>query len=650
MVEASHSTPIKKREKYARREDAILHALGLEKQQLELQKESTSISCHAANKTLCLSEREPNHCSSEANQESQMPTYRSRNFKRSVDEDDKHETATHNSVEDASCDVVKLNGKLYLSVAGGNSDITDDDHSDLLLHGGQNSRFINQAVTDTNFSVFKRKTLLPNSINDNPAKRRDRRRPLVKVLQNSTELPVSYSFQPHHDPSGKPLPAEELLLNAQKNTIHPSPHADIPLDHSIHSWKCTPTDSGNAFQLQQPGCMSGESTPSGWTEENDFDSSATNSEVELVEEKLRSGITQPLKQTAKSPAESGMSHWHLKGRRNNRIISKKFDEYADGKNLNGTDKPNVQFTETTTSYNIGKFDSATKEQALEPEFSSGKEINYDTEEEDEEIFTGLGTKRDDSERQHSDYVDSDDKRQFISMTPLQLCKAYWEDPEDNLDQFYSIPYRYGMFPVLIDVDLKVQARYRGQHAPLVSLMSKLNGMAIVGHSVQIEVLEDGSSDLLLPSNEFEDAPAPPIWRTAKRTSMHRLPRSNQDRQNNSSIDDKSLSNLPALQVQRKRIYHAHRSPSGRFQRKPLKTVSLSSSQKTRALSSFVSEKKNNGRCVFLGGLIKADGSMPPITCIPMKVVFSRILESVGRPSAAVTHRAIAAIAAERGPS
>ncbi|KAI0499402.1 hypothetical protein KFK09_020305 [Dendrobium nobile] len=687
-AEASHSIPIKKREKYARREDAILHALELEKQQLEMQQESKAISCHAGHKTLGLSERESNHYSSEvyvsglpANQESQtssrkisslldechldhpLPIHRNRKVKTSISEDYKNEISTHINVEDVSPEVVKSKGKLFLSVAGGNSDITDDDHSDLLPHGGLNSGYISQAAIDKNSSASKRKNLLPSAINDNPAKKRARRRPLVKVLQNSTKLSVSHSFRPHQDLGGDTMPTEEHFINiahdAQKNsTIHSSPDADDLLDYSSHSWKKTPADSGNAYQLQQPGCISNESTPSRWTEENDFDSSATDSELEMAGAKLRSGVTQPLKQTGESSIERGMSHWHLKGKRNNRIISKRLHEYADGKNIGGPDKFNFQFRETSpesktkTSYNIGKFDSAATPTATGPEFSSEKEIFYDTE---EEMFTGSGNKREDLERQHSDFIDSDDDQHLISepgwgtVRPFQMWKAYWEDPGYNLDQFYTTPFSYRMIPMLIDVDLKVQARYQGEHVPLVSLMSKLNGMAIVGHPVHIEVLEDGSTDLLLPSNEFEEtAAAPPIWKTAKRTSMHRLPRSNADRSNNSFTDGKSQLDFSAPEAKKKRFYYAHRSASGRFQRKPLKTVNLSSSQKTRALSSFVSEKKLNSGSAGLGGLIEADGSIPLVTCIPTKVVFSRILESVGRPSSAVARRAIVASAADKG--
>lgn len=48
--------------------------------------------------------------------------------------------------------------------------------------------------------------------------------------------------------------------------------------------------------------------------------------------------------------------------------------------------------------------------------------------------------------------------------------------------------------MLFDVDLKVQASYQGEHVPLVSLMSRLNGKAIIGHPVQIEILKKRDSD------------------------------------------------------------------------------------------------------------------------------------------------------------
>eukprot|EP01018_Ginkgo_biloba_P022135 Gb_24789 [translate_table: standard] len=57
-----------------------------------------------------------------------------------------------------------------------------------------------------------------------------------------------------------------------------------------------------------------------------------------------------------------------------------------------------------------------------------------------------------------------------------------------------------------DVSLDVQATYQGEHVPLVSLMSRLNGKAIVGHPVTIEILEDGYCDALFADYNFMREP------------------------------------------------------------------------------------------------------------------------------------------------
>lgn len=675
-AEASFNTPFKKREKYARREDAILHALELERHQLEIQQESTSISSHACNNTLSISKRESNHYTSEAhvqsklaNQKSQSSSrkittlldeyyldhpfrvHKNRKVKTSICKDDKQEIATHMRVETVGRRVFKSKGKRFHYIAGRNSDITVENNSDLLPQSGHNSAIITQAASGKNISLLKRKSHLTGAINDTPAKRRDRRRPLLKVLQNSTKLQVSKSLQPHHDISSNTIPGEKdhmgITNDSQKDTtMHSSPDAVDPLDYSRNPWKQPPVDDWNAYHVQQSGCVSNESIPSGWTEENEFDSSATDSELEIVEEKLRSGITQPFKLTAESPVGNGMSKWHLKGKRNNRTTLKKLHESVDEKNLGCTDKSIVQLREASP----GKFEPAMLNDDFGQQLSSEKEIDYDTE--DDQLFTGLENKRVDLLRLHSDSIDSDDDQQLVSHSgwgpvgpSFQMWRAYWGEPEDNFAQFYGFPFSQRMMPMLVDVDLKVQARYQGERVPLVSLLSKLNGKAIIGHPVPIEVLEDGSTDLLYPLNEpGGDTASLQICKTGKRTSMPRILHPNPDPQKSSYLE--SL----ATRVKKKGMYHSHRSASGRFQRKPLKTVSLSSSKKTKALSSLVSEKKLDSGNIFLSGLINPDGSIPPTTCIPTKVVFSRILESLGRPSSVVAPRAVAGISAENDPS
>ncbi|KAB2598885.1 hypothetical protein D8674_001805 [Pyrus ussuriensis x Pyrus communis] len=110
---------------------------------------------------------------------------------------------------------------------------------------------------------------------------------------------------------------------------------------------------------------------------------------------------------------------------------------------------------------------------------------------------------------------------------------YWDIKRERLHPVYDGHHRYHRRPkYLIDVDLKVQASYQKEPVPIVSLMSKLNGKAIIGHPIQIEALEDGSSNSLLSTvDEFGEAidnngvvTLPHAWRTARRTANVRVPR------------------------------------------------------------------------------------------------------------------------------
>ncbi|KAE8706499.1 Tudor/PWWP/MBT superfamily protein [Hibiscus syriacus] len=115
-------------------------------------------------------------------------------------------------------------------------------------------------------------------------------------------------------------------------------------------------------------------------------------------------------------------------------------------------------------------------------------------------------------------------------------KREWENKVWCFDPKF---YTYGNFggkkrSMLIDVDLKVQAGYQKEPVPIVSLMSKLNGKAIIGHPIQIEALDDNSTETLLSTNGYFSiglmnhghSSLPPAWRTAKRTNF-RVPRPHQ---------------------------------------------------------------------------------------------------------------------------
>lgn len=255
-----------------------------------------------------------------------------------------------------------------------------------------------------------------------------------------------------------------------------------------------------------------------------------------------------------------------------------------------------------------------------------------------------------------------------------ISPSGWEVDNEQFDHYYT----GGMDFLYVDVDLKVQTSYQGERVPLVSLMSRLDGKAIVGHPLPVETLEDGSTDAVIARNESgEDRIStdgnetpPPVWTTGRRTAMQRVPRPHPLPEALESKDadellysdsdirpafkkpyDVHLDNPPMF---RKKISSNSQRPV-KYQKKPSKKANLSSNQKIRKLSSFTSQQKNSkfssGKVRgVLDGLIKPEGLVPIVACVPVKVVFSRILEAVGRSSSISTsHRVSLAVSLEKKP-
>ncbi|KAL2551142.1 uncharacterized protein Fot_12672 [Forsythia ovata] len=85
--------------------------------------------------------------------------------------------------------------------------------------------------------------------------------------------------------------------------------------------------------------------------------------------------------------------------------------------------------------------------------------------------------------------------------PLNLNADFEDQSKDEFDMKTEeylgfepdeIHYWNGLETALIDVHLSVQASHRAEHVPFVCLVSKLNGMAILGHPLQIEEFSDSS--------------------------------------------------------------------------------------------------------------------------------------------------------------
>ncbi|GLU14378.1 hypothetical protein SLE2022_309530 [Rubroshorea leprosula] len=168
---------------------------------------------------------------------------------------------------------------------------------------------------------------------------------------------------------------------------------------------------------------------------------------------------------------------------------------------------------------------------------------------------------------------------------------------------YTVPSRYHTadFPVrsysgdssLYDVKVEANARYQPQDVPLVSLVSKLNGKAIVGHPLAVEVLND-----VHYGNECGVT----------------------------EVDQVANQNLERVKLQ------SHLS-SGKSRK--LRKSGILSNKKIRKLSSLTSHKLGE----LNGKLVMDKRKTPVIACVPLKLVFSRINEAVNG-SARATHRAV----------
>ncbi|KAG5021333.1 hypothetical protein JHK85_017675 [Glycine max] len=195
-------------------------------------------------------------------------------------------------------------------------------------------------------------------------------------------------------------------------------------------------------------------------------------------------------------------------------------------------------------------------------------------------------------------------------------------PDGSLTPQRLLPYRHSRFTVnsryqtadfpgrnyysdasLYDVKLEVKSSYRPQHVPLVSLVSKLNGKAFIGHPLAVEVLVEGHCDKML-SDIGCDLEVGDVYCAAKPNSVTRR------------IHSKNLTRF---------------SPSKSSKMK--KTGLLN--KKIRKLSSLTGHKQLEEERKPVVDKLKG----PVIACIPLKVVFSRINEAVSG-QARSTYRAL----------
>ncbi|CAL5054856.1 unnamed protein product [Urochloa decumbens] len=698
-AEATQGTLVKKREKYARREDAILHALELERKQLASKYQTQGFKPGPpGNISACTKHRK----------DLGSTRYKSKKSKKRKDASVPPEVK-----KEAGHCFLHAGSKRNFSecLAQGNAVSNHmGDFSHLRSHGGAT------LVSKERSTIVKKNRSDGSDFEDSLVSKSDRRRPLAQVLHSSEKSPHHLE---HNDDYGT------LLIGENNNLSLATSRSRRRADFENESYL-------------QPGYFSEEHTSSDFVEKQITESSereCSESETEDDAELLRNAtVVLPIETQAPDPypipvsdkfrhvdyddneatystympqlneseeedgsSELGVSQWHMKGKRNSRNAAKKLVDMTDGNTWLNKYNSSLKGSLRRTNGGNPRKESmhSSGEQFLGQSFYQVKEEpSYDSDETD--LFEGTshseanlyhGKKYHSSLRATRDLSRSysyfnDFENDSSNVSPLNKDadriyhvdrNAYWDGPSFYQRKFTS---RFGgMGPMLFDVDLKVQASYQGEHVPLVSLMSRLNGKAIVGHPIQIEILEDGSTDHLVfcsDSSLQDSTAAAPGWPTGRRTAMQRIPRSNpsgtlldgdndgglaySDWEMKPTLRKYSSSSNHQVKTNKKSSSNARRS-SSKSHKKSSKKANLSS-QKVRVLSSISTGKKHHGegsqakahwRNDLFAGLIRSGGAVPLVTCVPTKVVFTRILEAVGRPPLSVAHRVRMASPSLRDP-
>ncbi|KAH1048132.1 hypothetical protein J1N35_038916 [Gossypium stocksii] len=305
--------------------------------------------------------------------------------------------------------------------------------------------------------------------------------------------------------------------------------------------------------------------------------------------------------------EKGTAEWQLKGKRKSRQISEK-QRHNPGKHADMVDEPNtfLASTEHFDGFSLG----------------SNQKVDFNGVDRSGDPYTCIFQSKSKSvvEDQLNGFGDwKAMSRQPHGRGPIVEAKVL---PDSSGNPQRSLPYRQSRYTVnpryqttdfpgktysadssLYDIKIDVKANYRPQHVPLVSLMSKLNGKAIIGHPLTVEVLND----------DYYDNPS-------------------QEAALECTEVDHSLKQNSGGRVPRKRIKLQSQFPP-RKSAKVKKSGLLS--KKIRKLSSLTGQKLGVGFRKPVAE--KPKGAV--IACIPLKLVFSRINEALNG-SARPTHRSL----------
>nr|GLL19919.1 uncharacterized protein At1g51745-like [Ipomoea trifida] len=660
-AEASLGMPPKKREKYARREDAIIHALELERQLAGGKNGKTSYSCNdKINKSPDDNVRRDVVTSPECfeYQNQEQLSLKSHKASESSGLQLKDENGVSTLCGDVGPKGNQLSGDNYSILPPRKRGLHDfglstapSEHKPPVDSSGTNKPFTEStALPDESPNKVGLINANKESLLDEKAlsKKRDRHH-LVQVSNSTEKLPVSYP-QPDRSNVLTSVSGEEqfgVVCHAKKGryTYGADDSRDgfngkinLPTETDISTSKLEgsdyphPDESCEEKTSESTECTETDSCRSDSQESDSDDDIATLAEgatcIELRPKYLgRSeahadhGSTSSEDSDDLSGADShpylnntvsasvGVSKWLLKGKRNNRgVVKRSLDTYEE----NHLKRPSYMTNPVEKrSYGGTEANSLMKSRAKMAGYGSRVAGTWNA--------VNLGD---------------------LSWND-QHTKGDWANSGEYLDPLCNY-HHLGGPRMLIDVDLKVQAGYKRQPVPLISLTSKKYGQAIVGHPVKVEVLENGAFESLYGAVDdicpetLDDASHQPMWRTARRTAGARVPRphlSSIERDRNVSKASSTGFGQKASPVRKS----ASQPPLEKaLSKRPHRNGTMSSNQKIRTLSSIASQQKQSSdmkrsfNSFQVNGLLKQE-SMPTVACIPVKLVFSRLNEElVGR--------------------
>ncbi|GMH19674.1 hypothetical protein Nepgr_021515 [Nepenthes gracilis] len=627
-AEASQGMPPKKREKYARREDAILHALELEKQLLN-KKYGNLGTTSSMNNNLSNSATKDLATSSETMDDANgsLGNLELHHVNKKIDSSTENECNSNPLYTDRAKEGAQL------SLENDNTEVNPQ------LRG-----------LDFGDSTTPRKQMGSPSLSlngmehtgvDFPGKKSKPvrlRAELNAPLNPGKGLPNETAMEYSHPPERNPHPhsgsfAEEAASGSSEDTESDSLETDSmdpDVNAELTALSDANTNTGSQSRSLNRSALRG----------RHGSTSSDEPDVSSPDDTSRFHFHLPVSSAME------VSKWPLKGKRNTRSLTRRSaDGFSPSMHLEERERSRCrrERSRRSLSHYRDTDDYVNEVDLVEDDFGHHGE-------------GGLGN------RGYSSKPKSDSWRQnFLGQKSVDGEELTWGDRSfqrysDEKGGCFNSAYGHEM---LIDVDLKVQANHKGEHVPWVSLMSKLNGKAIIGRPIQVETLEDGSTDALLSTsdacgyNDGNQSP-PPVWRTARRTASFRVPRphlssqlSGGDAGYQHPDEDKKPqfrksaaagSAAPRKQFVRKSLSHIPRPPQPQRMKKPPKKVSLSASQKTRTLSSIGNNKKldterrGSSNDYLMAGAVKPLVSGPAtVACIPVKLVFSRLLEAVGRP-------------------